>query len=276
MIETTDRSPSLPIYKRTGAASYWFELEELASGKRRILQIRRTDGTTTSVRQLIEPYDALLYADPGTNTIRLTDAMVSQLRALPATATAQEQGAIVGNPDNQVPYSNPWNSELEALLLTALDNKVVIGKAAEPVRQGLYYDLKAADLLSEFDIGGVARFLAGLGVVENAITLSDNRTVELTSLVLPEDQPIASQLNILTLDPLFNLIESLAFYGLMPYLWIYGILDFKTFCDKIQLYWPTASEREEFVFGELMNAIKVKQATALTEVQVDQLMKNTV
>ena len=273
MIEKIDRSPAPAIYRRYGEPSFWFELEEARSGKRRVLQIRRTAGITVSKNELVEISPRFYWADPG-QTIRLTDAILKGILSLPFGASDQDKFAVISNQNNWFPKSPYWNNELESILLTALERRVVISRVDQPTTNGIYSDLRAADMLDQFNIRGIARFLAGIGVVENVITLADNRQVNLTSLVLPEDQPVISQLKILTLEPLWNLVESVGFYGIIPYLWTYGLFDFKTFCDAVQKYWPSKSEREYFVFEELMNVIKTKQSTALTEVQVDLLMKN--
>lgn len=260
MIEIIDRGTNDPIYKRSGPASFWFEMRIAKNGKRSIKQMRYSSGTTVSINRLVEPIDQLLWADPGTNSLRLSVAIA--------------KGLDPTNPDNQVPNSPAWNTFVEALLLTALNEKVVIPKPSGINEAGLYADLRAADLLSEFDIDGVARFLAGLGVVENVISLADGRTVPLTSLSLPDDQPTIQQLNVISFDPLWNLIESLGFYGLMPYLWTYGLFDFKTFCDRVIMYWPDPDDRATFIFDELQEVIKIKQSTSLTDEQVSQLLNN--
>lgn len=275
MIQIIPRTPFAPVFQRTGDASFWFSMLTEKSGKRIVKEMGYTSANVVSLLPLVEPEPSLLWADVPTNSIRRTDAMVMKIGALGLDPEPAAIDAIINDTANQVPKSRAWNNHLEALLLTALGAKVVIPKPSAPVTgRGIYHDLQKAGMLSEFDVRGMARFLAGIGVVENFVVLADGRTVNLTSLVLPDSQPVMAQLQIKTLEPLWNLCESVGFYGIIPYVWIFGLLDFKTFCDRVQMYWPEKADRERFVFQELPTAILAKQSVTLTEAQVDQLMKN--
>lgn len=263
MIDTIDRSPNDPIYKRTGDASYFMAME-ITETKRIVKSFGYTDRTVTSKMKLVEPLPLLLWADTG-QTLRLTEAIAS---GEDPTVSA-----------NQYPNSPALNTFVEALLLTAIFEKTIIPKSpGEIATRGLYFDLRDADLLAEFDIDNMARFLAGLGVLENSVSLNDGTDVQLTKIGIPDFpiQPTIKQLNILTLQPLWDLIESLAFQGILPYCYIYGLFDFKEFCYRVGRYWPTQAEREYFVFNELPAVLLAKRAPSLSEEQVDALINEPI
>ena len=167
--------------------------------------------------------------------------------------------------------ANKVREPFEAFLRTLYGAEVSL--TGTEMLSGLYEQMKAADVLKQCGEVEVIDFMAFTDAIERQQVLPNGEQVDVLTLLPGDKRPLVSDLVRKSDSLMWQIIEFLGLWGMLPYLFAGGGITFKQLCDRLRAWKPDQEEREEYVFEILRPALVSKNHPVLSFDQINSLVQ---
>lgn len=135
----------------------------------------------------------------------------------------------------------------------------------------LYNDMDAAGVLSQCAAVQVVDFMAFCGAIERYQVLPGGSQVDCLRFGAGDNRPLVADLRRKDDSLMWQIIEFLGLWGMLPHLFIKGGISFETFIEKLKVWQPEPEARQAYYVSTLRNVLRQGNAPVLSPDQIEMI-----